>query len=251
MGYHPDYRTEAAVYAKHILATVADARIAVLMQNDDYGRDYLEGLKAGLGRAAGRIVAVATYEVADPTVDSQIIQLKASGANVLLDVATPKFAAQAIRKAAELRWKPAHYLNTISSWVTTLRQAGLANAQGILTAQYGKDPTDAQWAASPDVIAWKAFMQRYLPNGDPADFGHSYGYGVAALLEKVLRNTGDDLTRANVMRQAASLKDVELPMLLPGIRANTSPTDYYPLQALRMARFEGETWRLFGAVISP
>jgi branched-chain amino acid transport system substrate-binding protein len=250
MGYHPDYRTEAIVYARHILATVKDARIAVLMQNDDYGRDYLDGLKAGLGKDAGRIVAVATYEVADPTVDSQIIQLKAAGANVLLNVSTPKFAAQAIRKVADLEWKPAHYLNTISSWVATLRQAGVANAQGILTAQYGKDPTDPQWATAPDVVEWQAFMHKYLPNGDPADFGHAYGYAVAALMTVVLRNAGDDLTRANVMKQAASLKDVELPMLLPGIKANTSATDFYPLQSLRMARFEGETWRLFGDLIS-
>jgi branched-chain amino acid transport system substrate-binding protein len=250
MGYHPDYHTEAIVYARHIMATVKDARIAVLMQNDDYGRDYLDGLKVGLGKEADRIVAVATYEVADPTVDSQVIQLKASGANVLLNVSTPKFAAQSIRKMADLGWKPAHYLNTISSWVATLRQAGVANAQGILTAQYGKDPTDPQWATAPDLIEWQAFMRKYLPNGDPADFGHSYGYAVAALLKHVLESAGDDLTRANVMKQAASLKDVELPMLLPGIKASTSATDYYPLQALRLARFEGETWRLFGEVMS-
>jgi branched-chain amino acid transport system substrate-binding protein len=229
---------------------VQDAKIAVLMQNDDYGRDYLDGLRAGLGKEAGRIVKVATYEVADPTVDSQIIQLKTSGANVLFNVATPKFAAQAIRKVGELDWKPAHYLNTISGQVTTLRQAGFAHAQGILTAQYGKDPSDPQWAASPDFLEWKAFMQRYLPRGDTSDFLHSYGYSVATLMTLVLKNARDDLTRVNVMRQAASLKDVELPMLLPGVKANTSPTDFYPLQSLRMARFEGETWRLFGEVLS-
>jgi branched-chain amino acid transport system substrate-binding protein len=250
MGYQPDYQTEAIIYAKHILANVKDPKIAVLMQNDDYGKDYLNGFKRGLGKDASRIAKIATYEVADPTVDSQIIQLKDSGANVFFNISTPKFAAQAIRKIGDLGWKPAHYLNNVSAQVTTLKQAGFASAQGILTAQYGKDPTDPQWANSPDFLAWKAFMQKYLPNGNLADASHVYGYAVANLMTIVLKNAGDDLTRANIMKQAASLKNVELPMSLPGIKINTSPTDFYPIQSVRLARFKGETWELFGDVLS-
>jgi branched-chain amino acid transport system substrate-binding protein len=250
MGYQPDYQTEATIYAKHILANVKDPKIAVLMQNDDYGKDYLNGFKRGLGNEVSRIVKIATYEVADPTVDSQIIQLKDSGANVFFNISTPKFAAQAIRKIGDLGWKPAHYLNNVSAQVTTLKQAGFASAQGILTAQYGKDPTDPQWANSPDFLAWKAFMQKYLPSGNLADASHVYGYAVANLMTIVLKNAGDDLTRANIMKQAASLKNVELPMSLPGIKINTSPTDFYPIQSVRLARFKGETWELFGDVLS-
>jgi branched-chain amino acid transport system substrate-binding protein len=250
MGYQPDYQTEATIYAKHILANVKDPKIAVLMQNDDYGKDYLNGFKRGLGKEDSRIVKIATYEVADPTVDSQIIQLKDSGANVFFNISTPKFAAQAIRKIGDLGWKPAHYLNNVSAQVTTLKQAGFASAQGILTAQYGKDPTDPQWANSPDFLAWKAFMQKYLPSGNLADASHVYGYAVANLMTIVLKNAGDDLTRANIMKQAASLKNVELPMSLPGIKINTSPTDFYPIQSVRLARFKGETWELFGDVLS-
>jgi branched-chain amino acid transport system substrate-binding protein len=250
MGYQPDYQTEAIIYAKHILANVKDPKIAVLMQNDDYGKDYLNGFKRGLGNEVSRIVKIATYEVADPTVDSQIIQLKDSGANVFFNISTPKFAAQAIRKIGDLGWKPAHYLNNVSAQVTTLKQAGFASAQGILTAQYGKDPTDPQWANSPDFLAWKAFMQKYLPSGNLADASHVYGYAVANLMTIVLKNAGDDLTRANIMKQAASLKNVELPMSLPGIKINTSPTDFYPIQSVRLARFKGETWELFGDVLS-
>jgi ABC-type branched-subunit amino acid transport system substrate-binding protein len=250
MGYQPDYVTEAIIYAKHILANVKDAKIAVLMQNDDYGKDYFNGFKQGLGKEANRIVKVATYEVADPTVDSQIIQLKDSGANVFFNISTPKFAAQAIKKIGDMGWKPVQYLNNVSAQVTTLKQAGFANAQGILTAQYGKDPTDPQWANSPDFLQWKAFMQKYLPSGNLADASHVYGYAVANLMTIVLKNAGDDLTRANIMKQAASLKDVVLPMSLPGIKINTSATDFYPIQSVRLARFKGETWELFGDVLS-
>src|SRR5262245_5514229 len=250
MGYQPDYVTEAVIYARHILANVQDPKIAVLMQNDDYGKDYLNGFKQGLGKEAGRIVKVATYEVADPTVDSQIIQLKDTGANVFFNITTPKFAAQAIKKIGELGWKPAHYLNNVSSQVTTIKQAGFENAQGILTAQYGKDPTDPQWANSPDFLEWKAFMQKYLPSGNLADASHVYGYAVSNLMTIVLKNAANELTRANIMKQAASLKDVQLPMSLPGIKINTSPTDFYPIQSVRLARFKGETWELFGDVLS-
>ncbi|MDX2203310.1 MAG: ABC transporter substrate-binding protein [Hyphomicrobiaceae bacterium] len=252
MGWQPNYATEAGIYARHILANVKDPKIAVLMQNDDYGRDYLAGFKEALGKPNERlIVQVATYEVADPTVDSQMIQLKSSGANVLFNITTPRFAAQAIRKAAEIGWKPAHYLNNVSDSISSvMRPAGFENGQDIIVAQFRKDVTDPQWAAAPDVAAFHAFMAKYMPGADLADNNHVYGYAVTSTLVEVLRRCGDDLRRANVMRQAAGLRNLEVPLLLPGIRVNTSPTDFYPLQSLQLARFEGERWKLFGPVIS-
>jgi ABC-type branched-subunit amino acid transport system substrate-binding protein len=251
MGYQPDYATEGAIYAKHILSTVKDAKIGILMQNDDYGKDYYNGFKAGLGKEANRIVKLATYEVADPTVDSQIIQLKDSGANVFFNIATPKFAAQAIKKIGDLGWKPVQYVNNVSASVgAVMKPAGFDNAQGVITAQYQKDPTDPQWAKSPDFLAWKAFMGKYLPNGNLSDSSHGYGYAVANLMAIVLKNAGNDLTRANIMKQAASLKNVEIPMLLPGIKINTSATDFYPIQAVQLSRFKGQTYERFGDVIS-
>jgi len=251
MGFQPDYVTEAKIYAQRILADVKDPKIGVLMQNDDYGKDYLNGFKAGLGKDANKIVQVATYEVTDPTVDSQMIELKNSGANVFFNISTPKFAAQAIKKAAEIGWKPVHYLNNVSSSVgAAIKPAGFENAQGILTAQYLKDPTDPQWQKDKDFLDWKAFMQKYYPTGNLADGNNVYPYAVSSLLVVVLKQCGDDLTRANVMKQAANLKDVELPMVMPGIKVNTSPTDFYPIQSVRMSRFEGETWILFGDILS-
>jgi len=251
MGFQPNYLTEGAIYAKHIMANVQDAKIAVLMQNDDLGKDYLSGLKQGLGKAADRIVRVATYEVADPTVDSQMIQLKGSGANTFVNITTAKFAAQAIRKAAELGWKPAHYVVSISSTVgSVIKPAGFENAQGIITAVIWKDPTDPRWAQSPDFLEWKSFMQKYYPTGNMGQAENGYAYAVSSLMTHVLKRCGDDLTRANVMRQAANLKDIELLMLLPGIKVNTSPTDFYPIKAMHLQRFKGETWELFGDVLS-
>ena len=251
MGWQPDYMTEGAIYAKHILANVKDAKIGVLMQNDDYGKDYFNGFKAGLGKDADKIVQVSTYEVTDPTVDSQMIQLKNSGANAFFNITTPKFAAQAIKKAAEIGWKPAHYLNTVSSSVgAVMKPAGFEAGQGILTAAYIKDPTDQQWAKSPDMVAWNAFMDKYLPQGDKKSSFHAYGYAVSASLVEVLKKCGNDLTRENVMKQAASLKGLEVPLLLPGIKINTSATDFYPIQSVRMQRFKGETWDVYGEVIS-
>jgi branched-chain amino acid transport system substrate-binding protein len=251
MGWQPDYQTEAAIYAKHILANVKDAKIAVLMQNDDYGKDYLNGFKQGLGKNANKIVQVATYEATDPTVDSQIIQLKNSGANVFFNVATPKFAAQAIKKAAQIGWKPAHYINNVSSSVgAVMKPAGFDNAQGILTAAYIKDPTDPQWKDDADMKAWNAFMDKYMPQGDKKSAFPAYAYAVSSTLVEVLKRAGDNLTRANIMKQAASLKGVEVPLLLPGIKINTSATDFYPIQAVKMARFKGQTFELFGEVIS-
>jgi branched-chain amino acid transport system substrate-binding protein len=251
MGFQPDYQTEAVIYAKHILANVKDAKIAVLMQNDDYGKDYFNGFKQGLGKDADKIVKVATYEVADPTVDSQIIQLKDSGANVFFNITTPKFAAQAIKKVAELGWKPAHYLNNVSSSVgSVMKPAGIEYSQDLITALYLKDPTDKQWDSSKDFQDWKAFMAKYMPNGDLSNGNHVFGYAVANLMMTVLKQSADDLTRANVMRQAANLKGVDLPLLLPGIKVNTSPTDFYPIQSVQLARFKGETWERFGEILS-
>jgi len=252
MGFQPDYVTEANIYAQHIMENVKDPKIAVLMQNDDYGKDYYEGFRQGLGKDADRlIVSHQTYEVTDPTIDSQMIQLKNSGANVFFNITTPKFAAQAIKKAAEIGWKPAHYLNNVSASVgTVMKPAGFDNGQGIITAQYLKDPTDPQYANNKDFLEWKGFMQKYYPTGDLNDVSNAYGYAVSNLVETVLKQCGDDLTRANIMKQAANLKDIQLPMVIDGIKVNTSPTDYYPLQAVRLARFKGETWELFGNIIA-
>lgn len=252
MGWQPDYATEAAIYAKHILATVKDAKIAVLMQNDDYGKDYYNGFKSGLGKEnEGKIVQFSTYEVTDPTVDSQMIQLKSSGANVFFNITTPKFAAQAIKKAAEIGWKPAHYINNVSASIAAVMiPAGLENARGIITASYLKDVTDHQWDNSPDVVEWRAFMNKYAPGLDQKDGGTVTAWSVAHALIDILKRCGDDLTRENVMRQAASFKNFEDPLLLPGIRLNTSPANFYPIQAVQLSRFDGSSFKLFGDVIS-
>lgn len=251
MGWHPDYQSEGRVYARYILEHHPAGKIGVLYQNDDYGKDYLTGLREGLGDRASMIVAALPYETADPTVDSQIVSLQARGADVFFNVATPKFAAQAIRKAAELGWKPVHFLNNVSNSVgSVLKPAGLEAATGILSTGYLKDPTDPAWENDPAYKEWLAFMARYMPDGDRTSSFTVYGYSVAQSLVQVLRQCGDDLTRANVMRQAGSLKDVELGMALPGIRMNTSPTDYFPLEELQMQRFDGARWRSFGPVIS-
>jgi branched-chain amino acid transport system substrate-binding protein len=251
MGWQPDYQTEGVIYAKHILANVKNPKIGVLMQNDDYGRDYFNGFKRGLGKDADKIAQVATYEVADPNVDSQMIALKSSGANVFFNITTPKFAAQAIKKAHEIGWKPVHYLNNVSISVgSVMKPAGLDASQGIVTAAYLKDSTDPQFKNDADMIAWGQFMDKFHPQGDKTSSFTLYGYTVASNLAEVLKRTGDTLTRENVMKQAASLKGLELPLLLPGIKINTSATDFYPIQSVRLQRFEGETWRLFGDVLS-
>ncbi|MCA0319577.1 MAG: ABC transporter substrate-binding protein [Proteobacteria bacterium] len=252
MGWQPDYATEAAIYAKHILANNANAKIAVLMQNDDYGKDYFNGFKAGLGAANQKnLVQVSTYEVTDPTVDSQMIQLKNSGADVFFNITTPKFAAQAIKKAAEINWKPIHYLNNVSSsFASVLKPAGIENSQGIIIALYRKDANDPQWANAPDIAAWKAFMAKYMPQGDIRDDGHNYGFSVAHTLLQTLKQAGDNLTRENVMKEAANLKNYEAPLLLPGIKINTSATDFYPIQSVQLARVKGESFELFGNVLS-
>jgi branched-chain amino acid transport system substrate-binding protein len=250
MGYQPDYHTEAVIYAKHILANVKDAKIGVLMQNDDYGKDYWEGFKEGLGKEVSRVVKHVTYETTDPTVDSQIIQLKDSGANVFFNIAIPKFAAQAMRKAGDLNWKPVQYLNNVSSSVaSTMKPAGFDNVQGVVTAQYLMDPTDKQWDNNADMKAWVAWMGKYNPGASLQDASNVFAYSVSVLMHETLKKCGDDLTRENLMKQAANFQKFRLPMLLPGITVSTSPTDYYPIQAVQLSRFKGESWDLFGDVM--
>jgi branched-chain amino acid transport system substrate-binding protein len=249
MGFQPDYHTEAVIYAKHMLANVKDAKIAVLMQNDDYGKDYYEGLRDGLGKDVDKIVKHVSYETTDPTVDSQIIQLKDSGANTFFNIAIPKFAAQAIRKAADIGWKPAHYLNNVSSSVaSTIKPAGFDNSQGILTAQYLMDPTDKQWDDNADMKMWRAWMAKSNPLANLTDASNVYAYAVSFLMHETLKKCGDNLTRENVMRQAANFQKLRVPLLLPGITVSTSPTDFYPVQAVQLSRFKGETWELFGEI---
>ncbi|MGZ5906061.1 MAG: ABC transporter substrate-binding protein [Reyranella sp.] len=252
MGYQPDYHTEAVIYAKHILANIKDAKVGVLMQNDDFGKDYVDGFKEGLGKDAGNVIAkLVTYEVTDPTVESQIIQLKDAGANVFFNVATPKFAAQAIRKAADIGWKPAQYMTNVSASVTSvMKPAGFDNGQGIITAAYLKDPTDKRWEDDAEMKTWRAWMDKYLPGANQGDANYVYAYTVSFLMHQTLAKCGDELTHANVMKQAANFQKLRVPMLLPGITVSTSPTDYYPIQAVQLQRFKGETWDLFGEVMA-
>ena len=251
MGFNPSYQIEGQIYAKYILQNKPNAKIGVLYQNDDYGKDYLKGFKEGLGASAARlIVAEVSYEVTDPTVDSQIVTLKGSGADSFLNITTPKFAAQAIRKAYDIDWKPLHFLNNVSGSVgAVLTPAGLEKSVGLITTAYIKDPTDPQWKDDAAMKDWSAFMKKYYPDGNVADAANAYGYSAAQLLVQVLKQCGDDLTRENVMKQAASLKDVSLPLLLPGIKINTSPADFFPFEQLRLARFDGKGWVLFGSLV--
>ena len=249
MGWQPPYAAEARNYAQHILETNPKAKIAVLYQNDDFGKDYLNGLEEGLG-AAGKsmVVAKVSYEVTDPTIDSQMLTLKSSGADTFVDVTTPKFAAQAIKKAAELGWRPAHYLTNVSvSVATVLTPAGLDNSIGIISAVYQKDPTEPEFAQDPAMKEWVDFMKKYDPAGSLTDASNVFGYNVAQTLVQVLKQCGDNLTRENVMKQAAHL-DMTLPMLLPGVNIKTGPDDYYPIEREQLARFNGKTWVRFGKV---
>ena len=250
MGWQPNYQSEARAYAQHILQSKPDAKIGVLYQNNDYGKDYLKGFEDGLGDKAKMIVAKASYEVTDPTVDSQIVQLQGAGANVFFNITTPKFAAQAIRKAYDIGWKPVHYLNNVSSSVgSVLTPAGLEKSVGIITSQYLKDATDKQWANDPALKLWREFMKKYYPDGDQADIFNVYGYTVAATVHQVLKQCGDNLTRDNVMRQAASMKGFRIDTLLPGITITTGPDDYAPIEAIHLQRFNGKQWELFGGVL--
>jgi len=250
MGWQPNYQSEGRIYAAYLMKNHPDGKIGILYQNDDYGKDYVKGLKDGLNGKMP-IIAELPYETTDPTVDSQIINLKASGADVFFNVTTPKFAAQAIKKVTEIGWKPIHLLNSVSASAgSVLKPAGLANAKDVLSTIYGKDPTDPQWKNDPDFKEWIAFMDKYFPDGDKTDAGTVYGYSVAQTLVRVLRQCGDDLKRANVMKQAASIKDLRLGMLLPGITVNTGPSDFAPIKQMQMVRFDGTTWELFGPIVS-
>jgi branched-chain amino acid transport system substrate-binding protein len=252
MGWQPDYRTEARIYTKYILQNKPDAKIGILYQNDDFGKDYLTGVKDVLGdKFSKMVVKEVSYEVTEPTVDSQVVTLQASGADVLITAATPKFAAQTIRKVYDIGWKPLHFMTNVSiSVASVMEPAGVEKGVGVITATYGKDPTDPAWKDDPGMKGWREFMAKYYPDGDLNDASNVFGYGVAMTLEQVLKQCGNDLSRDNIMKQAANLKDLEIPTLLPGIKINTSPTDYYPIQDMQLEKFDGKTWVRFGDVIA-
>jgi branched-chain amino acid transport system substrate-binding protein len=251
MGWQPSYQSEAHIYAKFLMKEKPDGKIAILFQNDDFGKDYLKGLKDALGAKASMIIAEESYETTEPSIDNHIVKLKATGADVFISVTTPKFAAQAIKKLAEIDWKPMHIVSNVSSSVGgVIKPAGFENSQGILSAAYAKDGADPQWDNDPGMKNFFAFLAKYYPDGNKLDGSVVYGYGVAQTMVKVLQMCGDDLTRENVMKQAASLKDFTPDTLLPGVKINTSATDFAPITQLQMMRFKGEKWDLFGDIIS-
>ena len=252
MGWQPNYQSEGHVYAAYIMEHQPNGKIGILYQNDDFGKDYLKGVKDGLGdKAKSMIIVEAPYETTDPTVDSQIISMKSAGADVFVNTGIPKFAAQAIRKAAEIGWKPLHILSSVGNSVgAALKPAGLENAKEIVSDFYIKDPTDPQWKSDPGYQQWVAFMDKYYPEGDKTDAGNVVGPCFCQTLVQVLKQCGDNLTRENIMKEAANLHDFTVPMLLPGIKINTSPTDFAPIKQIQMARFDGERWTLFGPVLS-
>jgi ABC-type branched-subunit amino acid transport system substrate-binding protein len=251
MGWQPNYQSEGRIYAKYVRDHYPDSKIAVFWQNDDAGKDQVKGLRDGLGDKAGMIIADRSYEVNDPTIDSQIVALHDSGADIFFSWAAPKASAQAIRKVGELGWKPKFFLaNTATSVAAVLRPAGLDNAKDIVSTAYLKDPTDPMWQDDPGTRNWRAFMDRYYPDGDKSNANNVYGYVLAQNMVQVLKQCGDDLTRANVMKQAASLRNFSTDMMLPGVEANTGPDDFFPIEQMQLMRFDGESWRLFGEVIT-
>nr|VFK52510.1 MAG: amino acid/amide ABC transporter substrate-binding protein, HAAT family [Candidatus Kentron sp. TUN]VFK52831.1 MAG: amino acid/amide ABC transporter substrate-binding protein, HAAT family [Candidatus Kentron sp. TUN] len=252
MGWSPTYRTEGYIYGAYLLEINPNAKVAILYQNDDYGKDYVRGFKNALGdRVEAMVVAEETYEATDPTIDSQIINLRASGADTFYNVTIPKFAAQAIRKVYDIDWKPLHLLNSASASINaTLRPAGPEKSKGIVTTTYLKDPTDVRWHQDPEYKEWIAWMDKWYPQGDKDNYFNVYAYAVAQTMVKVLEQAGDDLTRENIMRQAANLRKLRVKMLLPGITLNTSPEDFFPIEAMQMMRFDGEKWMRFGDLIS-
>jgi len=252
IGFNPNYHSEGKLYAQHILATKPNAKIAVLFQNDDYGKDYFNGFKEGLGaKAASMIVSQASYEVTDPTIDSQIVSLKGSGADTFFNITTPKFAAQAIRKVSEVGWKPTHYLNQVSASVgSVLKPAGLDVSVGLISMQYIKEGADSRWDNDPTMKDFKALIKKYAPEVSPDDGNATYGYAVAQMMVQVLKQAGDNLTRENVMKQAASIKDFQVPMALPGVLASTSPTDFALFQTMQLVKFDGKNWIEFGKPVA-
>ena len=251
MGWQPSYQAEARIYAAHILKTKPNAKIAVLYQNDDYGKDYLKGFHDGLGdKAKTMIVKEVSYETSDPTVDSQVAQLQASGADVFFNITTPKFAAQAIRKAYDSGWKPVQYLNSVSASIgSVLTPAGLDKSVGVFSVQYLKDPQDPDWKDDKGMNEWRAFMKKYYPEGNLTDAFNVSGYAAAQTMVQVLKQCGDNLTHENVMKQAANLKNFEINVLLPGIKINTSPTDFAPIESEQMVKFDGKEWIRFGEIM--
>jgi branched-chain amino acid transport system substrate-binding protein len=252
MGWQPNYQSESRIYAKYILKELPNAKIAILYQNDDYGKDYVKGLKDGLGaKAASMIVAEESYETTQPTIDSNIVKLKSTNADVFFNVTTPKFAAQAIKKMAEIEWKPLHILNNVSSSIgSVMKPAGFENAQNIISSNYLKDTSDPQWKDDAGMKAFDEFLAKYFPEGNRVDSSVMYGYTVAQGLVQVLKQCGDNLTRENVMKQAANIKNLEIGSLLPGVKVNTGPEDFAPISQLQLMKFKGEKWDLFGEVIS-
>jgi ABC-type branched-subunit amino acid transport system substrate-binding protein len=251
MGWQPNYQSEGRIYAKYILEHFPDAKIAVFWQNDDAGKDQVKGLRDGLGDKASMIIADKSYEVSDPSVDSQIVFLRDSGADTFFSWAAPKGSAQAIRKVGELGWKPRFFLANVSASVAgVLRPAGLQYAKDIISSVYLKDPTDPSWKDDPGVRTWRAFMDKYYPNGDQSDLNAVYGYAAAQTMIQVLKQCGDDLTRENIMQQAANLKNFSSDVMLPGIRINTGPDDFFPIEQMQLMKFDGEAWHLFGDVIT-
>jgi branched-chain amino acid transport system substrate-binding protein len=252
IGWQPSYQSEAQIYAKWLMKEKPDAKIGILYQNDDFGKDYLKGTKDGLGaKGASMIIMEESYEVSEPSIDGHIVKIKAANPDVLLIYATPKFAAQTIKKTAELGWKPLQIVTNVSISVGSVMQpAGFENGQGVLSAAYAKDGSDPQWANDPGMKKWNEFLDKYMPGADKTDSALVYGYGAAQTLTKVLQMCGDDLTRANVMKQAASLRDFVPDTLLPGVKINTSATDFAPVSQLQMQRFKGQKWELFGEIIS-
>ena len=251
MGYQPNYQTEGRVFAAHMLKNQPDGKVGILYQNDDYGKDYLKGFEDALTEAGKKnlIVLKQSYEVTDPTIDSQIVNLKNSGANVFFNITIPKFAVQAIKKAHDIGWKPTHYLNNVSSSLSTvLKPAGLDASKGLITALYMKEVTDPKWRNDKGFLEWLAWMKKYYPEGALDDQANGYAYNVAILMTHVLKQCGNDLSRENIMRQAANIKDLELPILIPGIKVNTSPTDFAPIEQEQLARFDGEKWAEFGEI---
>src|SRR5881227_905429 len=252
MGWQPNYQSETQIYAKYIMKNYPNGKIAVLYQNDDYGKDYLKGLKDGLGaKAASMIIAEESFETTEPTIDSHIVKLKSTGADVFVDIATPKFAAQAIKKVAEIEWKPLHLLNNVSASIgSVMKPAGFEASQNIISSNYLKDTSDPQWKDDAGMKAFDEFLTKYFPEGNRIDASVMYGYTVSQGLVHVLKACGDNLTRENIMKQAASIKNLELGGLLPGIKVTTSATDFAPIAQLQLMKFKGEKWDLFGDVIS-
>jgi len=251
MGWQPAYQSEGRIYAKYLLSAKPDAKVAIMFQNDDFGKDLLKGFKDGLGAKTSLIIAEDSYEVSEPTIDSHIVKLKASGADTFISITTPKFAAQAIKKVAEIGWKPLYFQSNVGASVgSVLKPAGFENAQDILSAAYAKDGADAQWDNDEGMKKFYAFLAKYAPDANRTDASVVYGYGQAQTVVQVLKQAGDTLTRENIMKQAANLKDFAPDTLLPGIRINTSPTDFFPIEQLQMNRFKGEKWELFGPIIN-